>query len=166
VKERDCPDGQCLVEATKAQFKLLSSPTTSDQAKLTALKYLVHFVGDLHQPLHAGFADDRGGNLYQVRAYGRGTSLHGLWDTGLLQGGGEDLDALVSSLGAFPVPSEASELDPARIAEESCRIASQEGFNPAREVGQDYLRWAGEMLRARLILGGARLAAMLNQAFR
>jgi nuclease S1 len=162
VKERDCPDGQCLVEATKVQLKVLSSLTASDQVKLTALKYLVHFIGDLHQPLHAGFADDRGGNLYQVRAYGRGTNLHELWDTGLLQGGGVDLDVLVSSLGTFSAPSQATELDPARIAEESCQIASQEGFYPARKVGQDYLKWAGEMMRARLVLAGARLAGLLN----
>ena len=42
---------------------------------------------DVHQPLHAGYADDRGGNKYHVRVFGRGTNLHALWDTGLIQTG-------------------------------------------------------------------------------
>jgi len=41
----------------------------------------------VHQPLHAGYADDRGGNKFQVRVFGRGTNLHALWDTGLIQTG-------------------------------------------------------------------------------
>ena len=63
-EERDCPDGRCVVVAIKRQQEVLVSGATDDR-KLTALKYLVHFVGDLHQPLHAGFQDDRGGNQYQ-----------------------------------------------------------------------------------------------------
>jgi len=46
---------------------------------------VVHFVGDVHQPLHAGFADDRGGNRLQLQAYGRGANLHTLWDSALIQ---------------------------------------------------------------------------------
>jgi hypothetical protein len=49
------------------------------------------------------------------------------------------------------------------MAEESCRIAAQEGFYPARKVGQDYIEWGRGIVRSRLILAGARLAAMLNK---
>ena len=63
--ERDCPDGRCVVEAIQRQADILQS-SASDDKKLLALKYLVHFVGDVHQPLHAGYADDRGGNTYQL----------------------------------------------------------------------------------------------------
>jgi hypothetical protein len=166
VKARDCPDGQCVVEAINAQVRALKSDTTTEPAKLLALKYLVHLVADVHQPLHAGFADDRGGNLYQVQFMGRGTNLHGLWDSGLLRGEALDVDGLVSLLGAFPVPSEATELDPARMAEESCRIASQDGFYPARKVSQEYVEWGRATIRARLVLAGGRLAGILNRALR
>jgi len=162
VKERDCPDGQCVVEAINAQVRTLSSASTNDPAKLLALKYLVHLVADVHQPLHAGFADDRGANLYQVQFMGRGTNLHAVWDSGLLRGEGLEVDALAGLLGAFPVPPEASILDPARMAEESCRIASREGFYPARKIGVEYVEWARATMRARLVLAGARLAEMLN----
>ena len=60
---RDCPDGKCVVEAINRQAQILQS-TTADEKRLTALKYLVHLVGDVHQPLHAGYQDDKGGNTY------------------------------------------------------------------------------------------------------
>ncbi len=63
-EQRDCPDGRCVIVAIKRQLEVLVSGATDDR-KLTALKYLVHFMGDVHQPLHAGFQDDRGGNQYQ-----------------------------------------------------------------------------------------------------
>lgn len=62
---RDCPDGWCVVAAIDRQIEVLTT-ATDDQTKLTALKYLVHFIGDIDQPLHAGFGDDRGGNSYQL----------------------------------------------------------------------------------------------------
>lgn len=155
-----------MVEAIKAQTTTLSSSTATDQAKLLALKYLVHLVADVHQPLHAGFADDRGGNQFQVQAYGHGTNLHALWDSGLVRGPGDDGEGLVRLLGAFPVPSEAQQLDPVRMAEESCRIASGEGFYPARKVGPEYLQSAVATMRTRLVLAGARLAGVLNRSLK
>ncbi len=58
---------------------------TSQAEQLEALKYVVHLVADVHQPLHAGFADDRGGNTYQLQAFGRGTNLHAVWDSQMLR---------------------------------------------------------------------------------
>lgn len=84
VPERDCPDGHCVVAAIEEQFERLRHGN-SDDVRLKALKYLIHLVADIHQPLHAGWGDDRGGNLYQVRAFGRGTNLHALWDTALVE---------------------------------------------------------------------------------
>ena len=82
--KRDCPDGQCVVEAINRQAEVLAS-RAPDRERLLALKYVVHFVADVHQPLHAGHADDRGGNTYQLRAFGDGTNLHALWDFGLIR---------------------------------------------------------------------------------
>lgn len=75
VKARDCPDGACVVEALTAQSAVLKS-NAPDAERLTALKYVVHLVGDVHQPLHAGYASDKGGSTYQVQAFGKGKNLH------------------------------------------------------------------------------------------
>jgi S1/P1 Nuclease len=53
--------------------------------KRIALRFVAHLVGDIHQPLHAGFAEDRGDNSVDVRFNGRKTNLHSLWDTGLVE---------------------------------------------------------------------------------
>lgn len=79
---RDCPDGKCVIGAIDAQTAILKSNAT-DEKRLNALKYLVHLVGDVHQPLHAGYLDDKGGNTYQLQVLRRVTNLHALWDSGL-----------------------------------------------------------------------------------
>lgn len=63
VRERDCPDGKCVVEAIRKQSDILEYGV-NDEKRLNAMKYLVHLVGDIHQPLHAGWAEDKGGNRY------------------------------------------------------------------------------------------------------
>ena len=93
---RDCPDGQCVVGAIERQHDILASKAT-DAERLQALKYLVHFVADIHQPLHAGYQDDRGGNTVQLRFLMRASNLHALWDKGLIEQLGLDNEALISA---------------------------------------------------------------------
>jgi S1/P1 Nuclease len=59
---------KCVVSAIEDDFAVLASSDSTDEEKLAALKFLGHWVGDIHQPLHAGFQDDRGGN--HVRTQG------------------------------------------------------------------------------------------------
>lgn len=82
--DQSCINGQCVVGAIERQINLLASKQ-SDEVRLQALKYVTHLVADVHQPLHAGFADDRGGNDYQVQDFGRGSNLHAVWDSGLIR---------------------------------------------------------------------------------
>jgi nuclease S1 len=99
---RDCPDGRCAVVAIKRQMAILG-PDATDEKKLAGLKYLVHFVGDVHQPLHAGYLDDRGGNQYQLQAFMRGSNLHAVWDSGLIKNMNESVQAIAARLQSTPV---------------------------------------------------------------
>ena len=49
-----------------------------------ALKFLVHFIGDMHQPLHVGRGEDRGGNSIRVRWFGESRNLHSVWDSAII----------------------------------------------------------------------------------
>jgi hypothetical protein len=160
---RGCPDDQCVVGAIDKQLAILAS-NASDEKRLVALKYVVHLVADVHQPLHAGYADDRGGNTYQIQAFGRGTNLHSLWDTGLIENTGLDTAAMTAKLLAMPAP--AGNLDAARVAEESCRIVGTAGFYPERKVDLEYVERFTPVMEKKLAAAGARLAAMLNVRFR
>ncbi len=164
--QRDCPDGRCVVEAIQKQSDILQS-TASDDKKLLALKYLVHLVADIHQPLHAGYRDDRGGNTYQLQAFMRGSNLHAFWDTGLIQYLNEGVDVLATRLSAGKQPSSiAKSWTPVQIAQESCGIVATDGFYPERLVGLDYIRKFTPVMESRLKLAGDRLAELLNRAFR
>ena len=63
---RDCPGGNCVVGAIDAQLAILADRSQPVAARRQALKFVVHFVGDVHQPLHAGFGHDKGGNTVQA----------------------------------------------------------------------------------------------------
>lgn len=64
--------------------EILADPERAADERREALKFLIHFIGDLHQPLHAGFAEDRGGNDFAVLYQGEPSNLHRYWDTGIL----------------------------------------------------------------------------------
>jgi len=76
--QRDCSRG-CVVSAIEQFLRLLQDPSKGWAIRQDAPKWVVHFVVDLHQPLHA-IADDRGGNDVIVQFSGRETNLHRLWD--------------------------------------------------------------------------------------
>lgn len=162
---RDCPGGQCVVEALNRQLEVLASGSP-DEKRLQALKYVVHFIADVHQPLHAGYADDRGGNSYQLQAFMKGSNLHALWDVGLIRSLDQPVDALTSRLQLQSIPVEARILEVSQAAEESCKIVGTPGFYPERKIGADYVERFVPVMELRLVVAGARLAALLNRAFR
>ncbi len=160
---RDCPDGRCVVAAIAHQRAVLASQA-DDAQRLKALKYLVHLVGDVHQPLHAGYQDDRGGNRFQLQAWMHARNLHAVWDSGLLRSMDLDNEAVASLLEAMPVASHAPDVDPVHMAQESCRIVGQPGFYPDAGVNTAYTQRFTPVLRQRLGLAATRLAAMINAA--
>ena len=82
---RECPNGDCVIAKTEQFLAVLKDPNAGKDAKAQALKFVIHFVGDLHQPLHDEDNDDKGGNTRQVIFEGHADNLHWVWDTGLLQ---------------------------------------------------------------------------------
>ena len=119
----------------------------------------------MHQPLHAGFADDRGGNSYQVQAFERGTNLHALWDSGLIRnwpGGAHALRTAVMT----EMATTSAQQTTASWAEASCVAVAAPGFYPdghRLDAGDYQDRW-DPVLARQLALAAQRLAAVLNQA--
>ena len=162
VDEQDCPDGQCVVGALERQMQALSAATTPAE-QLKALKWVVHLAGDVHQPLHAGIAGDKGGNLYQVQAFGRGTNLHSVWDGVLIRNWPGGLAALRSA--TIAQARTTGSLSPRHWAQESCEIVTSKDFYPdGRFITDEYLqRWA-PVITGRLALAADRLAMTLSRA--
>jgi nuclease S1 len=145
---RDCPDGECVVGAIEAQQRLLADASQPLAVRRDALKFVVHFVGDVHQPMHANNRPDLGGNRFAVslrtpvepEEYARSryvdglmsTNLHSIWDYYVLAGAGLDLPAYARrlDLGAWP-SSGALASGPLAWAGESCRLIDARGLYPA-----------------------------------
>jgi S1/P1 Nuclease len=81
---RDCPNGDCVVAKIDGFAAVLRDKREPARDRLKALKFIVHFVADIHQPLHASDDGDHGGNDTRVTFLGRLTNLHAVWDTGIL----------------------------------------------------------------------------------
>lgn len=73
-----------LVQAINKCIEILESKEASREQKQFYLKMLVHFMGDLHQPLHVGHASDKGGNDIQIQWFNQGSNLHRLWDSDMI----------------------------------------------------------------------------------
>lgn len=163
VAQLDCPDGRCVVGAIERYARVLADRARPDAQRAEALRFLVHFVADVHQPLHAGYRRDGGGNGRQLRLQGRGTNLHALWDTPVLQARGESWRRQAARLARTSLP--AVHGTAAGWAEESCRITRDDGIYPrTRQVDDRYLEQMRPLAERRVRDAAARLAAMLNGA--
>ncbi len=160
---RDCPGGQCVVAAIDRYAAILAERSRPDAERAEALRFLVHFVGDAHQPLHAGYRDDRGGNNFQVQLDGKGTNLHSVWDFDVLKtrrlGWRRHAEALQ------PPRREAARGTPRDWAEASCRLTRDGGIYPrSRKLGPRYLAAMQPVAEQRLQRAAIELAAVIQRA--
>lgn len=164
---RDCPGGRCVVDAL-AQFTRQLREGDTREERIDGLKWVVHLVGDVHQPLHAGRAGDRGGNDRQVRFEGEGTNLHALLDLHLLRTRGlQPVPYAQALLAELPAPAD-GRVDwhaaaPAQWAGESCEMVDSM-YPPGRHIGKEYVAAIRPRLEERLLLAGYRLGRLLNAA--
>jgi len=164
-----CPDGQCVVEGIRKYVAILGDRSKSDAERREALSFVVHFIGDVHQPLHAGYRDDKGGNDFQVQFQGKGSNLHKVWDSGMLYTRNLQFQAyadLLAAQGAVTLPKPISPLDNpyAQWAEESCKISKAPGFYPDKhEIDDAYVAVERPVAEERLREAGKRLADVLNK---
>jgi nuclease S1 len=180
-----CPDGNCLVPQLQAQIEILGNRALPTAKRAEALGFVVHLFGDLHQPLHLGYAFDKGGNDFQINLAKQGTdleiaagqnrnavdsartgaNLHALWDSLIFDEPGLGLGAEAGQIVALKLPVKLRrEINVAAIARESCLIVQATDFYPARHlISRTYLNQMRPQAQLRVALAGARLAALLNK---
>ena len=173
--DRFCPPRGCVVSKVEEFARVVADPTTPLEQRRVALRFLVHFVQDLHQPLHVGDRGDRGGNDLQVRFFGRGSNLHHVWDTGLIERAYDDETELAHDLDTLadgPISACWASGTIDQWATESLMAARLAYLNPAdatplrpgAKLGGAYQESNLPIARLRLAQSGVRLAAVLNEA--
>lgn len=160
---RDCRGGRCVIAGIERYARVLGDRSRPDAERADALRFVVHFVADAHQPLHAGYRPDRGGNLYQVQFDGRGTNLHSVWDTPVLASRRLGWPRHARELARKPLPAASG--TPVQWAEESCRVTRDDGIYPSgHRVDRRYLERMRPLAERRVRSAAARLAAVLEHA--
>jgi hypothetical protein len=164
----DCAATYCVIEAIRDLSAEVADPSLAAPARRDALRFLVHFVGDIHQPLHVGRPEDRGGNDVRLRFFDEPTNLHTLWDAGLVQRALLDpWDGRRLHESIAPAEQAAwDDLDPVAWANESYRIVEREayrGIEPGAALGTAYADRNAAIVELRIVQAGYRLGRLLNQ---
>jgi hypothetical protein len=171
------PADDCVVDKIDAFARELAAKDTPSDERLLALKFLLHFVGDLHQPLHASGNHDLGGNKVQVTEDGaKPGNLHHFWDTEFVRQLGPDPRQVADKLIADTSPAELRNWSmgtPTDWAREAFGLARDHAYG---ELGAPNAQGAyalGEMtyginaeaaVELQLSRAGVRLAVVLNRA--
>ena len=143
----------------------------TDSAVAVNLKYVIHLVGDMHCPMHAGRLSDIGGNLRPVLMFGKKTNLHSAWDTAIPEAARkwsytewqEQIDRLTDEEAAQIAAGE-----PADWVKETHEICKEiYGFTPeGTDISYDYLFKYTPVVERQFLRGGHRLARLLNEIYR
>ena len=162
------PDGDLLLGLRKC-VEVLKDKNASIEDKEFYLKLLVHFVGDLHQPLHAGRGEDKGGNDIQVRWFGEGTNLHRVWDSDMIDSYQMSYTEMASNAPRI------SEMQKKAIAAgsfedwmyESKKLSERvyASAESGEKLGYNYMYDWFPVVGEQLQKGGIRLATVLNEIF-
>ena len=162
------PSGDAI-ESIQRFTKTLQSTTAKAEERVFALKWLVHLVGDIHQPLHVGRADDRGGNKIRCTWFGKNTNVHIVWDSKIIESTKLSYSefAKVCDKATAEQTKEWQNSTVLDWANESFKLRTQ-AYKPPISTTQGSYRYSYDNLpivKRRVNQAGIRLAGLLNEIY-
>ncbi len=168
-----------VIEAIGRFEGVLRDRQANRQDQAEALKFLVHLVADVHQPLHVGYASDRGGNDVRVRWFGKNTNLHAVWDEHLIEGQKLSYTEFVAfidqkvmrrKLSSAGLRVDSSVIhwvrDSRSLLPAVYDFRNASSGNQIPNLGYDYVFRNMEHVKSQLLIAGYRLAYLLNDIFK
>lgn len=158
-----------IIVAINTCISVLKNKSSTKSEKVFYLKMLVHLIGDMHQPLHIGLSEDRGGNDFQVQWFDEGTNLHAVWDTKLIDSYKMSYTELAKnrsklSKAQLDYIRSGTVIDWMNESRELCK-----NIYSTTKVGDElsyrYMYAYMDIVRSQLQKGGIRLAVVLNEIF-
>jgi hypothetical protein len=155
-------------------LRVLGDGKQSGQTRAQALRFLIHFVADIHQPLHAEDNDDKGGNAVRVELGRERTNLHRVWDVDVVEAQGFDVEAVAAGIERSVTPAMRkawAQGTPAQWANEAHAIARDQIYPPLMgrtdvRLPNDYAGRRAPVARMLLAKAGVRLAWLLNRTLK
>jgi hypothetical protein len=160
------PNGDVIMTIERLIIELKSGKLDR-MREIQNLKFLVHLIGDIHQPLHVGCCGDQGGNKVQVKWFGGNSNLHRVWDSDIIDGTKLSYSELAQSLGT-PDEGTVKSLQSGSIrewADEQMSYRKQVYDIGNGNLGYEYSYKNLPLVRERLLTAGVRLAGVLNDIY-
>lgn len=163
------PEGD-IYKAINTCIEILNNKNSSEDDQIFHLKMLVHLMGDIHQPMHVGRVEDKGGNTIQLQWFKRGTNLHRVWDSDMIEHFGMSYKELAEnkqqvSKGQINAWEQGSVLDWLTETHQltpSIYSSVEVGQNLSYEYAYENL----SLVREQLHKAGVRLAKVLNEIYK
>jgi hypothetical protein len=177
--EAACPDGNCVSAQIERSARLLRDRSLPVRERVQALAFLVHFVGDLHMPIHAGDRGDRGGNRFHADYGAIRSNLHSIWDGHLADRALTTPPAGPRGLLADVTRAEREAMRAGTLADwhrEAWEVARNQGYgtllddpcapqpDPPPVLTETQIQALIPVVRRQVLRGGLRLARMLDEA--
>ncbi|WP_427982591.1 S1/P1 nuclease [Agarivorans sp.] len=142
----------------------LANHSLSHKVRSQALKFYVHLLADLHQPLHVAYAEDRGGNQHEVTWYGKPSNLHRVWDSQLLDTAAKPLPSYALQLMRdYPLNQQQLGHDYHQWFLQTRQLVPMAYHYSSKQLGDVYLQDKRPLIEQQLALAAYRLASKLNQ---
>ncbi len=173
--ETQCPKNGCLIQAFYDQLELLKDPNSDFRVKQEALWFVGHFVGDIHQPMHAGYPKDLGGNRHQLQLEdGTQSNMHKVWDGQIIEyaesklGKDQFYQGVKQKITMLMKQEHSSQIEV--WAQESRNLAMSDSLGyrgQALELAsEEYMDQHIEIVQERIALAAIRLNQILSNAFK
>ena len=161
-------EGDLVSGIAKCKAVILDKNASKDD-KAFYLKLLVHFIGDLHQPMHVGRAEDKGGNAIQVQWFNNGTNLHSLWDSKMIDSFQMTYTEMAENADKIS-KEQIKYLQQGTIADwanetQTFAIKAYASTEVGEKLSYNYMYDNFGIVRSQLQKGGIRLAKVLNDLF-
>lgn len=156
-----------VYEAINRFIGVLNDPAVGTYDRRFALRWLIHLVGDVHQPLHVGHATDLGGNQVKVKWFGAETNLHTVWDTKIIESQNLSYSEFTTALDTNDLALIRTYQGAAVIdwVNESADIRDEIYNIGEGEFSYPYLFQHLPIIKSRLLKAGIRLAGVLNDIY-
>ena len=175
VSKAICPKNGCIFDAFYSQIKILKDTKTSFLKKQEALMFVGHFVGDIHQPMHAGYPHDLGGNLHRLKfSNGNKTNMHKMWDGQIIEhmelviGSDRFEEVIQEKIHTFLSIDHSSKIE--NWAQESRDIAMSQSVgyrdNVLEIATDEYMESHFDIVQNRIALAAIRLSKTLNSIYK
>lgn len=164
-RERDCPSGLCVTESIKKYAGELANPELDTDRRWQAYAWLCHLVGDLHQPLHAGYKDDRGANRVEISYLGESSNLHAFWDSMLIKNRIQAFGGWPESLTEDNLQFAGQAWNPKETDQwttDSHTLAITACYPEQKDIQPEFAERSWVIIQEQILLAGQRLARILN----